>query len=50
MAQRLNPASAGLERPEGPRNGIFSVVQKEAEHYSNLYDDAHAAHATPCER
>jgi hypothetical protein len=33
------PVSSGQNGRETPA-GIFSVIQKEAEHYSNLYDDA----------
>jgi hypothetical protein len=33
------PISSGQSGRETPA-GIFSVIQKEAEHYSNLYDDA----------
>jgi L,D-transpeptidase catalytic domain len=33
------PVSSGQKGRETPA-GIFSVIQKEAEHYSNLYDDA----------
>src|SRR5216683_2488891 len=33
------PVSSGQQGRETPA-GIFSVIQKEAEHYSNLYDDA----------
>src|SRR5215831_2154460 len=33
------PVSTGQTGYETPA-GIFSVIQKEAEHYSNLYDDA----------
>src|ERR1700730_15964054 len=34
------PVSSGQHGRETPA-GIFSVIQKEAEHYSNLYDDAY---------
>jgi hypothetical protein len=34
------PVSSGQKERETPA-GIFSVIQKEAEHYSNLYDDAY---------
>jgi hypothetical protein len=34
------PISSGQAGRETPA-GIFSVIQKEAEHYSNLYDDAY---------
>jgi len=34
------PVSSGQQGRETPA-GIFSVIQKEAEHYSNLYDDAY---------
>jgi hypothetical protein len=34
------PISSGQKGRETPA-GIFSVIQKEAEHYSNLYDDAY---------
>ncbi len=37
------PASSGQKGRETPA-GIFSVVQKQAEHYSNLYDDAYMPH------
>src|SRR5450432_3461059 len=33
------PVSSGQKGRETPA-GIFSIIQKEAEHYSNLYDDA----------
>ena len=35
-----SPVSSGQKGRETPA-GIFSVIQKEAEHYSNLYDDAY---------
>src|SRR5205085_7936333 len=35
--------SSGQKGRETPA-GIFSVIQKEAEHYSNLYDDAYMPH------
>ena len=35
--------STGQKGRETPA-GIFSVIQKEAEHYSNLYDDAYMPH------
>jgi lipoprotein-anchoring transpeptidase ErfK/SrfK len=34
------PVSSGSKGRETPA-GIFSVIQKNAEHYSNLYDDAY---------
>src|SRR5438874_810804 len=34
------PVSSGQKGRETPA-GIFSVIQKEADHYSNLYDDAY---------
>ena len=34
------PVSSGQRGRETPA-GIFSVIQKDAEHYSNLYDDAY---------
>ena len=34
------PISSGQKGRETPA-GIFSVIEKEAEHYSNLYDDAY---------
>src|SRR5712675_2939113 len=34
------PVSSGQKGRETPA-GIFSIIQKEAEHYSNLYDDAY---------
>jgi hypothetical protein len=37
------PVSSGQKGRETPA-GIFSVLQKEAEHYSNLYDDAYMPH------
>src|SRR6266404_1182548 len=37
------PVSSGQKGRETPA-GIFSVIQKEAEHYSNLYDDASMPH------
>jgi hypothetical protein len=37
------PVSSGQEGRETPA-GISSVIQKEAEHYSNLYDDAFMPH------
>src|SRR5262249_36889413 len=36
----VSPGQRGRETPAG----IFSVIQKEAEHYSNLYDDAFMPH------
>src|SRR5579883_1020671 len=37
------PVSTGQKGRETPA-GIFSVIVKEAEHYSNLYDDAYMPH------
>ena len=37
------PVSSGQKGRETPA-GIFSVIQKNAEHYSNLYDDAFMPH------
>jgi hypothetical protein len=37
------PVSSGQKGRETPA-GIFAVIQKEAEHYSNLYDDAFMPH------
>jgi hypothetical protein len=37
------PVSSGQKGRETPA-GIFSVIQKEADHYSNLYDDAFMPH------
>jgi L,D-transpeptidase catalytic domain len=37
------PVSSGQKGRETPA-GIFSVLEKEAEHYSNLYDDAYMPH------
>jgi L,D-transpeptidase catalytic domain len=37
------PVSSGQKGRETPA-GVFSVLQKEAEHYSNLYDDAFMPH------
>lgn len=37
------PVSSGKKGRETPA-GIFSVIQKEADHYSNLYDDAYMPH------
>ena len=36
----VSSGQSGRETPAG----IFSVIQKEAEHYSNLYDDAYMPH------
>ena len=36
----VSSGQSGRETPAG----IFSVIQKEAEHYSNLYDDASMPH------
>src|SRR5215471_13201881 len=41
MAQA--PISSGQKGRETPA-GIFSVLQKDADHYSNLYDDAYMPH------
>ncbi|MDB5582862.1 MAG: hypothetical protein JWR80_8038 [Bradyrhizobium sp.] len=38
-----SPVSSGQRGRETP-SGIFSVLQKNAEHYSNLYDDAYMPH------
>jgi hypothetical protein len=37
------PVSSGQKGRETPA-GVFSVIQKDAEHYSNLYDDAYMPH------
>jgi hypothetical protein len=37
------PVSTGQKGRETPA-GIFTVLQKEAEHYSNMYDDAYMPH------
>jgi L,D-transpeptidase catalytic domain len=37
------PVSSGQKGRETPA-GIFSILQKEAEHYSNMYDDAYMPH------
>ena len=37
------PVSSGQAGRETPA-GVFSVIQKNAEHYSNLYDDAYMPH------
>ena len=37
------PVSSGQKGRETPA-GIFSVLQKDADHYSNLYDDAYMPH------
>jgi L,D-transpeptidase catalytic domain len=37
------PVSSGQKGRETPA-GIFSVLEKEAEHYSNMYDDAYMPH------
>ncbi|HLG81205.1 MAG TPA: L,D-transpeptidase family protein [Bradyrhizobium sp.] len=37
------PVSSGQKGRETP-SGVFSVIQKQAEHYSNLYDDASMPH------
>jgi hypothetical protein len=36
IRSRVSSGQAGLETP----SGVYSVLQKEAEHYSNVYDDA----------
>jgi hypothetical protein len=38
-----SPVSSGQKGRETPA-GVFSVIQKNAEHYSNLYDDAYMPH------
>ena len=38
-----SPVSSGSKGRETPA-GIFSILQKNAEHYSNLYDDAYMPH------
>ena len=37
------PISSGQSERETPA-GIFSIIQKDAEHHSNLYDDAYMPH------
>jgi hypothetical protein len=37
------PVSSGQKGRETPA-GVFSVLQKDAEHYSNMYDDAYMPH------
>jgi hypothetical protein len=37
------PVSSGQKGRETPA-GVFSVLEKEAEHYSNMYDDAYMPH------
>jgi L,D-transpeptidase catalytic domain len=37
------PVSTGQKGRETPA-GVFSVIEKQAEHYSNLYDDAYMPH------
>src|SRR5215467_8351934 len=37
------PVSSGQKGRETPA-GVFSVLQKEADHYSNVYDDAYMPH------
>jgi hypothetical protein len=37
------PVSSGRNGRETPA-GVFSIIQKNAEHYSNLYDDAYMPH------
>src|SRR5204863_5934102 len=37
------PVSSGQKGRETPA-GVFSIIQKNAEHYSNLYDDAYMPH------
>src|SRR5262245_6002140 len=37
------PVSSGQKGRETPA-GVFGVIQKEADHYSNLYDDAYMPH------
>src|SRR5689334_25120152 len=38
-----SPVSTGQRGRETPA-GIFSVIQKQRDHYSNLYDDAYMPH------
>src|SRR6267143_800248 len=40
LRARVSSGQKGRETPAG----IFAVIQKEAEHYSNLYDDAYMPH------
>ena len=40
MRAAVSSGQAGRETPAG----IFSVIQKDAEHHSNLYDDAYMPH------
>jgi hypothetical protein len=40
LRARVSSGQKGRETPAG----IFSIIQKEAEHYSNLYDDAYMPH------
>ena len=40
---RRAPVSSGLKGRETPA-GVFSVIQKDADHHSNLYDDAWMPH------
>ena len=37
------PVSSGQKGRETPA-GVFSIIEKQAEHYSNLYDDAYMPH------
>jgi hypothetical protein len=37
------PVSSGQKGRETP-SGVFTVIEKQAEHYSNLYDDAYMPH------
>ena len=39
----LAPVSSGQKGRETPA-GIFTIIEKQAEHYSNLYDDAYMPH------
>jgi hypothetical protein len=42
----VSSGQAGRETPAG----IFSIIQKDAEHHSNLYDDAYMPHRCCCGR
>ena len=41
MRAPVSSGQSGRERPAG----IFSIIQKDAEHHSNLYDDAYMPHS-----
>ena len=44
MAGSCEPRSRAVRQGRETPAGIFSIIEKEAEHYSNLYDDAYMPH------